>query len=78
MTDKYKKFILRLPRHYRIKIMLAEQDIISNNLSEYDIKPLKLNKDLYRIRNLDYRIIYRKNKDNKNDIVAINKRWDIY
>lgn len=53
------------------------KDILSDNISDHDVKKLSWYKDLYRLRKWKIRIIFRKNIY-KIDVINIDTRWDVY
>lgn len=75
--DKIKKFLLKLTQKERLLIKAIFEDILVLNLQDYDIKPLKGYKGLYRLRKGDIRIVFAKEK-NMGFIVDVDYRKDIY
>ena len=53
------------------------KDILSDNISDYDVKKLSWYRDLYRLRKWKIRIIFRKNIY-KIELISIDTRWDVY
>lgn len=75
--DKIQKALDKLTKKKRAVIFEILQKITSNDLS--DLKPKKLRgfSNYYRIRSGDLRLVY-KTEDNKNILVNIDNRKDIY
>lgn len=74
---KYIKFLQKLPKSLREKLILVVQRIAKNDLKNLDIKPLVANGDFYRCRVGKIRIIFEKRKE-ENIIHDIGFRGDIY
>ena len=53
------------------------KDILSDNISDYDVKKLSWYRDLYRLRKWKIRIIFRKNIY-KIELISIDTRGDVY
>ncbi|MBI4995252.1 type II toxin-antitoxin system RelE/ParE family toxin [Candidatus Peregrinibacteria bacterium] len=75
--EKYVKFILKLPKDLRHKVILLVKKITCGNLKNLDIKPLVGNGDFYRCRFGKIRIIFEK-KGEKYIIYDIGFRGNIY
>ncbi len=56
--NKLDKFLLKLDRKNRLVIGQVVEKIVSGDVSNFDIKKLKGDKDLYRIRVGKIRIIF--------------------
>ncbi len=75
--DKIRKFLRRLNKTEKIKVLKLLHDISNNSLSKLTVKKLQGLKDLYRIRIGKIRIIFKKT-DKKNVIINIDYRKDSY
>lgn len=75
MVEKFFKFIEK--SQYKDVLLKAISNIKSNNLSWYDVKPLKGVKWAFRIRKWDVRIIFKKEWE-KVKILKVDNRWDVY
>lgn len=75
--DKIKKFLLKLTKKERALIKVILEDVLTLNLQNYDIKPLKGYKGFFRLRRGNVRIIFIKEKKT-GTIVDIDYRKDIY
>ncbi len=75
--DKIAKFLNKLNKKQREKIQELILKILANDISEFKVKKLKGFEDLYRIREGQIRMVFRK-KDGKNILININFRKDIY
>ena len=75
--DKIKKFLLKLTKRERALINALLKDVLTLDLQNYDVKPLKGYKGFYRLRKGDIRIVFTKEK-NTGIIIDINYRKDIY
>ncbi len=75
--DKIFKFLKQINKKDQQKIDKIFDDIVDNNLKNYNIVKLKGFKDYYRIRYKNYRIIYQK-LESENIIINVNHRKNIY
>ena len=75
MVDKIIKFIHK--SLYREKLLKFLEDLDFWDISNYDIKTIKWQKNTFRCRIWDVRIVFIKNWDNF-EVVKIDNRWDIY
>lgn len=75
--DKIKKFLLKLTKNERALIKTILKDVLTLNLQNYDIKPLKGYKGIFRLRKGDIRIIFIK-EGKTGMIIDIDYRKDIY
>lgn len=75
--DKIKKFLLKLTKKERALIKAILGDVLTLNLQNYDVKPLKGYKGFYRLRKGDIRIVFAK-ENAMGVIIDINYRKDIY
>lgn len=73
----YLKFLSRLPKSLRLRIILAVDKIAKNKIKGLDIKLLSLPYTLYRCGIGKVRILFQK-RDNENYILDIGFRGDIY
>jgi len=75
--DKIRKFLRRLSKTEKIKVLKILHDISNNNLSKLTVKKLQGFKGVYRIRIRKIRIIFKKT-DKKNVIINVDYRKDSY
>lgn len=75
--DKIQKFLLRLTKKERVVLSKILLDIRKLNIDNYDVKPLKVYKDLFRLRKGSIRIIFAKG-DSIGIVINIGYRKDIY
>lgn len=75
MVDKVIKFIHK--SLYREKLLQFLEDLTLWDISNYDIKPMRWQKNTFRCRIWNVRIVFIKN-ENKFEVVKIDNRWDIY
>ncbi|MBI5753686.1 type II toxin-antitoxin system RelE/ParE family toxin [Candidatus Peregrinibacteria bacterium] len=75
--ENYLKFIGRLPKNLRLKVIKAVEDLANNKLQNLDIKRLSAPYELYRCRVGKIRILFQKRYD-KNFVLDIGFRGDIY
>ena len=75
--DKITKFLWKINQKERLILMQLISQIIWTNLSGLDLKQLKWEKDLFRIRKGKFRIIFRKDWE-RNTIINIDYRGNIY
>ena len=77
--DKIEKALRRLTPKERRWVREILQKLSLNDTAALDVKKLKGRDDIFRVRKGDIRIIYRKSKDQKIFILAIErKREDTY
>jgi mRNA-degrading endonuclease RelE of RelBE toxin-antitoxin system len=75
--DKVRKFLLKLTEKERKILQEIMRDVVVLSLKNYDIKPLKGYKDLFRLRKGSIRIVFTKRND-RGIILDIDYRKDIY
>ncbi len=75
--DKIEKFLKKLNKKQRSKFLKIFRDILGLSLKNYDIKPLKELKGIYRLRKNNIRIVFTKGKT-KGFIIDIAYRKDAY
>lgn len=73
----YLKFLKRLPKNLRLKVIAAIEKIAANELNKLDIKPLHKDHQLYRCRVGKIRILFQKRK-NENHVLDLGFRGDVY
>ncbi len=73
MADKIAKLLAKLPPKQLVAIKLAVAKILSGDYSGLDVKMLKGQKGVFRVRVGNYRVIF-KVVDKKQRIVAIDRR----
>lgn len=73
----YLKFLSKLPKTLRLKVILALEKIANNNTQGLDIKRLSSSHDLYRCRVGKIRIVFQK-RDDLNYVLDLGFRGDIY
>jgi mRNA-degrading endonuclease RelE of RelBE toxin-antitoxin system len=76
--DKIFKFLKKLNKTERSKLLNLINLILSNKITSLKPKKLKGFKDLYRIREGKIRIVFKKNKDSKNTIINLDYRKNSY
>lgn len=77
MVATWIKFLKKEPKEKSQKIFDIVWDIINWNTRHLDIKPMNWQKNIYRCRVWDIRIVYENN--NWNVLIrTIWYRWDIY
>ena len=72
--DKIAKALARLTDKEKRRIKIVLDKLACDNLSELDIKRLKGRNDIFRVRAVDIRIIYRKNNRGKVYVLSIARR----
>lgn len=72
--DKIDKTLAKIPAQQRKLILQVTAKIITNELTDMDIKKLKGNAKVFRVRVGQYRIIFEKVNAHKNIITLIAKR----
>lgn len=75
--ERYVKFLKRLPRPLRAKLLLTIDKIAKDNLKGLDIKRLEGNRIFYRCRIGKIRIVFEK-KEGGNTIYDVGFRGNIY
>lgn len=75
--QNYLKFLAKLPKGLRKRVILAVEKILLNQLKELDIKPITSKGSFYRCRVGKVRIIFRKVQP-ENEIFDIGFRGDVY
>lgn len=73
----YLKFLSKLPKDLRLRIISAVDKIAKNKIKNLDIKLLSVSHTLYRCRIGKIRILFQ-NRDDENYILDIGFRGDIY
>jgi mRNA-degrading endonuclease RelE of RelBE toxin-antitoxin system len=73
--DKITKFLKRLTKKERERVMQAMVDIIADELAGYDQKKMKGHANVYRVRVGDIRIVYLE-LNNKRRILLVTRRDD--
>jgi len=74
--DKIAKALKRLSGKEKSRIKQTLQKLFSGNNKSLDIKKLKGQKDIFRVRQGDLRIIYQRQTDGSIFILAIERRSD--
>lgn len=75
--QNYLKFLAKLPKNLRLKVISVIGKIADNNLKNLDIKSLSLHYNLYRCRTGKIRIIFQK-REGENYILDVGFRGGIY
>lgn len=75
--QKYVKFLRRLPRQLRERLIAAVERISNGELNHLDIKPLVSKGNFYRCRIGKVRIVFEK-RGNENIIHDIGFRGNVY
>ena len=75
--DKITKFLLNIPKKSSLALIDALEKIHMLKLENLDIKKMKWEKNKYRMRIWQYRIIFQKNWKHW-EIIKINTRGTIY
>jgi len=73
--DKISKTLKKLSAKEKIKVKILLKKIISGDFSNIDIQKLKGRNDIYRIRQVNLRIIFRK-RETVITILTIERRSD--
>jgi len=73
--DKITKFLKRLTKKERDRVMQAMVDIIADELRGYDQKKMKGQANVYRVRVGDIRIVFLE-LNNKRRILLVTRRDD--
>lgn len=72
--DKITKALQKLSKKEQGRIKVVLEKLSAGNSSEMDIKQLKGQSDIFRVRSGDIRIIYQKDKKNKIFVLAVARR----
>lgn len=75
--ENYLKFLKRLPKNLRLKVIKAVEQIALNQLKNLDIKRLSAQHHFYRCRVGKIRILFQ-DRDGVNHILDMGFRGDIY
>ncbi len=75
--DRIKKFLLKLTKKERGVIKAILEDVLTLNLQNYDVKPLKGHKGIFRLRRGGVRVIFAKEKTT-GIIIDVDYRKNIY
>ncbi len=73
--DKIKKFLKKLDKKTREKILIVVFKVITRDFSDLDLKKLRGEKDVFRTRAGDFRIIFKISKSGVK-IIKIDRRDD--
>lgn len=74
MVDRVTKNLRKFSKRERVQILQAMKQISTNRLQSLDIRKLKGRNDAFRVRKGDFRIIFRKNDQEINVIIAVERR----
>lgn len=74
--DKIRKALKKLSVKEQVQVKDILKRVYRQQLANLDIKKLKGREDIFRIRKGDIRIIYRKDKEGKIFLLAIERRTD--
>lgn len=69
--ENYLKFIGRLPKNLRLKVIRAVENLAKNKLQYLDIKRLSAPHEVYRCRVEKIRILFQK-RDTKNFVLVVD------
>ena len=72
---RQKKFLAKLGKKEKYRVLRAMRDVRLNKLTHYDVKKLTGHKHVYRVRQGRYRILFEK-LDGQNRIIDIRLRDD--
>jgi mRNA-degrading endonuclease RelE of RelBE toxin-antitoxin system len=72
--DKIDKTLAKIPAKQRKLILQATAKIIANDLTGLDVKKIKGNSSVFRIRVGQYRIVFERLNTNGNIVTLIAKR----
>lgn len=75
---RIEKFLRKLPRHLRRRVLAAYYAILKNQLETLDIKPLQGKKDWFRCRVGDIRIIFIRTTQGTHVIYDVQFRGKAY
>ncbi|OIO52034.1 hypothetical protein AUJ78_01820 [Candidatus Peregrinibacteria bacterium CG1_02_41_10] len=75
--DEIKKFLLKLTKKERTILQRLMEDVRILNLKNYDVKPLKGYKNLFRLRKGNFRIVFCKGEES-GMVVDLDYRKDVY
>lgn len=73
--DRKEKFLEKVPREDKLRILLAVDLILAGKLETLDVKKLKGSFNDFRVRVGKYRILY-KTTDSGNLVYKVNRRSD--
>lgn len=76
MVDRIQKVLNKLSDKEKSVLLSIMKDILSGNVSNYDIKKLKGHEGIYRLRKGKLRIIYSLERGEQASILAIERRSD--
>jgi mRNA-degrading endonuclease RelE of RelBE toxin-antitoxin system len=76
MVDKIQKALNKLNDKERVQIKEVLRDLLNGQLNGYDLKKLKGQQDIYRIRKEKIRIIYRQDALGQIFLLAVERRGD--
>lgn len=76
MVDKIEKALRKLSAKERRVIAVMMKQIKSGNVADFDVKKLKGNKSIYRVRKGGLRIIYAIDSKENIRLLAIERRSD--
>lgn len=76
MVDRIQKVLKRLTLKQQKSILEAVKKIRANDLRGLDLKKLSGRDDIYRVRQGDFRIIFRRVSQAENAIIAIERKTD--
>lgn len=74
MADKIAKLLAKLPKKDLIRLKVVISKIVMSQYDGLDIKVLTGNKNIYRVRVGNYRIIFRVISKEDTEIIAIARR----
>lgn len=74
MVDRMTKNLRKFSKRERDQILQIMRRILINDLQGLDVKKLKDREDAFRVRKGDFRIIFRKNDNGVNVIIAVERR----
>ncbi len=72
--DKVEKSLNELTEKERKKVKAILQKIKQGKLRSLDVKKLKGREDIFRVRQVDIRIIYRRDKEGRFFVLTIERR----
>lgn len=76
MVDRIRKILKRLPSKQQAQLLEIIRRIKENRLTGLDIKKLQARDDVYRVRKGLFRVIFRKDSNIENAIIAVERRSD--
>ncbi len=74
MVDKIAKLLAKLPKNDLVRLMAVVNKIVLSDYNDLDIKVLKGNKNIFRVRVGNYRIIFSVISKKKTEIISVAKR----